>query len=373
MNFHSLEKGLTGEYKEAYKKVSTYAAMKNYSGDSIEEQMTELYDILLTAEKNGKPVQSIIGKDTESFLHSFFSEYGAKERVMNSLTIIYRLAVLMLIFAAFDVFAADSPKEMLLNGSIAPQNIIGGFLTGFAFTILTSTVFAPRAAKSRKNDSNKWLGLTVVVFGVLLVAEVLLMKHFKDKLGFLSVSCLPYMICCAAYITVFLVCRAVYRYRTYGTVRNVTKQLYSDAHYKSIDDAEMKYMTMKRWQKTFDKMLRKGKTEEDFEKAVRNEIKNQKTGNVIFVVTTVSLTLISIIKVAMESALTDTILYAVIITVIEGLLIRFFLRTFKSGEKTTREIIDECESEGVSMSQFIKNKLDTTRESEETDAEHAAI
>lgn len=373
MNFHSLERGLTGQYKEAYKKVCTYAALKNYTGDSVEEQMTELYDILLTAEKNGKPVQSIIGKDTESFLHSFFSEYGTKERVKNILSVLYSLAVIMLIFAAFDVIAADKPKDMLLHGRIAPQNIFGGFLTGFMFNIFTSKVFAPRVAKSRKSDSGKWLGLTVVVFGVLIAVEVILIRHFKDRLGFLSVSCLPYMICCAAYIVVFLVCRAVYRYKTYGTVRNVTKQLYKEAHYKSIDDIEVKYLTMKRWKKTHDKMLGKGKTEEDFEKTVRNELKNQKTGNVIFVVTTAALTLFSVIKVAMTSALFDTIIYAVMITVIEGLMIRFFLRAFKSGEKTVKELIDECESEGVSMSQFLEKRLSATEESEDTDAEHAAI
>ena len=373
MNYIDLEKGLTGQYRETYKKVCTYAAMKNYSGDSVEEQMTELYDILLTAEKNGKPVQSVIGKDTESFLHSFFSEYGAKERVMNALSMLYRLAVIMLIFSVFDVLAADNPADMLTHGKIAPQNIFGGFLTGFMFTILTSTVFAPYAAKSKKNDSNKWLGLTVVVFGVLIVAEIILIRHFKDKLEFMSISCLPYMICCAAYIVILLVCRAVYRYKTYGTVRNVTKQLYKEAHYKSIDDADTKYIIMKRWQKTHDKMIAKGKTEEDFEKAVRNEMKNQKTGNVIFVVTTVSLTLISIIKVAMESAIPDTIFYAIIISVIEGLLIRFFLRTFKSGEKSINEMIGECESEGVSMSQFLADRLDTPEESEDTDAEHAPL
>ena len=48
MNYLELDRGLNGDYKDAYQRVCTYATMKGYTDELIEEQMNELYDILLS-------------------------------------------------------------------------------------------------------------------------------------------------------------------------------------------------------------------------------------------------------------------------------------------------------------------------------------
>lgn len=61
-----MENELTGKYREVFEKAELYGVIKNIDSKVQDEMMMNLFDILLSAQKDGKPVEKIIGTDIEA-------------------------------------------------------------------------------------------------------------------------------------------------------------------------------------------------------------------------------------------------------------------------------------------------------------------
>lgn len=70
---------LKGEYKEAFSKIDMYVGTNYIDELSKEEMMSNLLDIFLTAQEEGRPIEKITGKNIEQFCKNFCSGYGLKE------------------------------------------------------------------------------------------------------------------------------------------------------------------------------------------------------------------------------------------------------------------------------------------------------
>ena len=357
MNYLNLDAALNGEYKDAYQRVCTYAVMKGYTDEMIEEQMNELFDMLKTAQSEGTPVKRITGSDIDSFLRGFFSDYGVKERIIDILSTVYRLAVLVLIFAVIDIFAADKPKDMFLNGSFGFGAVFGGFAPGVLVSVISSKFFSPFLGRTGKANMGRWFAAVLGLEAVLLTGELVLYENFKDKLSFISLSVFVTCIVSALYITVFLVLRAVYRYKTYGTVRNIKKQIYEKSVRAHIDDEMTRSITLESWGRIHDRMIKKGKTEQDFEKKVNKILSSNRSGNKWFTVFMAVIVAVMIINVAIDSTLYDTVFFALVLGSIEFIVWRFFIKTFNSSAAAQEWIINSARDDGKSVYEFINDTL----------------
>lgn len=59
---------LEGEYREAYEKIYIYVNSFLTTGEEIEAAMNDIVDLLLSAQKDGKPVETVVGKDLQTFV-----------------------------------------------------------------------------------------------------------------------------------------------------------------------------------------------------------------------------------------------------------------------------------------------------------------
>ena len=211
----------------------------------------------------------------------------------------------------------------------------------------------------------KWMALVFVMLIISVGIEMAFIDSIKEKLSFIKISVLPVIVVCGLYITAFLISRAVYRYKNYGTVRNIRKQLYEKNANEHFSREENERIILESWLKKHDKMLKKGKTEQDFEKWAEKTLRSNKQSSKYFTVTLVIIVVAMIITTAIESTVFDTIMFAVIITVVEYFLWRFFIKTFRAGEAAQQSVIDKAKEQGLPLSTYIQNRLEPDNSDEE--------
>lgn len=102
------KKNLKNEYKECFERVESYALLENVDEKNLEEMMMNLVDVLYTAQRKGKPLEKIVGKDMEAFCKSYFSEYHSVIQWVNATVVsIISVAVFFICLIPASVFLAD--------------------------------------------------------------------------------------------------------------------------------------------------------------------------------------------------------------------------------------------------------------------------
>ncbi len=94
---------LKGEYRETFSRIELYVGTKYIDDLTKEEYLSDLLDIFLTAQSEGKPVQKITGSNLDRFCKTFCSGYGLKNRVLDFLDSIKSLIWVIFAFTLIDM------------------------------------------------------------------------------------------------------------------------------------------------------------------------------------------------------------------------------------------------------------------------------
>lgn len=70
---------LTGEYKDAFAGVETYALSISIDEETQNEKLDELLDMFLSAQEAGTPLEKIIGNNMDRFCKNYFFRYQYKK------------------------------------------------------------------------------------------------------------------------------------------------------------------------------------------------------------------------------------------------------------------------------------------------------
>lgn len=361
MNYINLSAGLKGEYKEAYDRAVAYVTTKNYEGSFVDERMTELYDMLLTAESERKPVRNIIGDDYQSFLRSLFSDFGIKERLFSIFTALFRVAVIVLVFIAIDILASDNPVDKLIFGSLDSFTILGGFGAGILAVVISSFTFAPYIGKAKKVNTNILSAVLFLMLAVFIVLEMLLYNQFEDAFNNIRGGVLSTTVICATYITSYLIGRTIYRYKRFGTVFNISKQIYNKSYFRNIEDAQLEYTMLKSLQKKSKKMLNKGKTPEEVRERIERTAQSNKKGNILMIIAFVIIYVGSIASTAINSTPMDTAIFALVLIAIEYPIAHFFVKQNKKGTAIMDKVLEKSRNSGKPLNEYIDSALEEFR------------
>ncbi|MBQ7953177.1 MAG: DUF1048 domain-containing protein, partial [Clostridia bacterium] len=74
-----------GEYRETFDKIDMYVGAKQLRENTKEELMSNLLDIFLSAQEEGRPVEKLTGKNIEKFCKEFCAGFGLKARLRKRL------------------------------------------------------------------------------------------------------------------------------------------------------------------------------------------------------------------------------------------------------------------------------------------------
>ena len=86
MEFELMKEQLNGEYRKVFEAAWIYGIMKNVSNEMLIDRLTELYDILLTAQTEGRDVRRIAGSSTERFCKDLYGDYTPFDRLSSLLS-----------------------------------------------------------------------------------------------------------------------------------------------------------------------------------------------------------------------------------------------------------------------------------------------
>lgn len=134
---------LNGEYRDTFSRIELYVGTKYIDDVTKEEYLSDLLDIFLTAQSEGKPVQKITGSNLERFCKTFCSGYGLKNRVLDFLdsikTLIWGIFAFTLIDMLFSILDYDNGIQVDVWRSNNNINI-PVFLIGLLIAVLVGYV-----------------------------------------------------------------------------------------------------------------------------------------------------------------------------------------------------------------------------------------
>ncbi len=355
MDYNVMETQLNGEYREVFAKAQLYSTLKHIPDDVTGEKMSELYDLLLTAQTDKKPVNKLIGKDENKFLKNFFSDYTIRERLKSIPSVLYRWAWVILVIETIEAIAADNTIKNFfhIRSDVSGYGI--GLVTAVLLYLICNTVLAPVLLKKKKVSYGGWyfmllamifvfIGIGVEVFGDV---SVMLLTH-------------PFILCSAIYIVVYLIVRSIWRYRNYGSVRNTRKQIEQDSYYRNLYDKDMEKIYLEGWRSRYNRLSKKGKvTAEGFIDKLKKEEKTTMTTMTILVPVLFAVVIaFAAFDVARDSTWYDTLFFVAVIGTIEYFIARWIIRSEKKQSAMRTGVIRRCEESGMTMPEYIDAKLE---------------
>ncbi len=350
-----METQLNGEYRHVFAKAQLYSTLKNIADDTAEEKMLELYDLLLTAQTDGKPVEKLVGKNQNKFIKNFFGDYTFADRLRNIPVVLYRWAWFIFVIESIEAIAADGTIKNFFHIKSDVSGYGIGIVTGILMYLICSGVLAPILLKNRKSSHfTGWYFMILAMFIVLIVLGV----HF---FGDMTVTLLthPFIICSGIYIVIYLVVRSAWRYKNYGSLRNTRKKIEQDSYYRNLYDKDMEKICLNGWKSRFERLSKKGKvTAETFiEKLKKEEKTTMTTMTVVVPLLFAIVILFSVFDVARDSTWYDTLFFVAVLGTIEYFIARWIIRSEKKQSAMRTGIIRRCEESGLTMPEYIDKQL----------------
>jgi len=353
-----METQLKGEYREVFAKAQAYTAIKNIEDAFAQDKLLELFDLLLTAQDEGKPVSRLVGNDANVFCKNYFSDYTIVERLRFLPVSIYRVAWFVFIIEMLGWLASDHPIRdfFTLKSDITGYGF--GLLVACVTYIITDTVLAHFFSKKNNIKPGVWYFLIFAVMALILGLSFTLSDKITMMLP-VMLPVYPFLLGSGLYIVVYIIVRAIWRCKNYGSVLNTGKQIRNDSYYRNLEDRDLEKIVLEAWQKRYHRLVKKGKTtEEDYLERLKKDEANEKIWldyilPAIYVVLCVGAT----VGVAVDSGFWDTLLFAVLIIAVEYGVYRWMTGIERKNAALRTKHLDRCERRGITMPVYIEEAL----------------
>lgn len=169
---------LEGEYKEAYEKIYIYVNSFLTTGDEIEAAMNDMVDLLLSAQMDGKPVETVVGKDLQTFCKGVVK---GNKNLSGIILVMVLYISLTIVFAIFEGLAglfhmADAGMNAWTeNINVFPY--VSGLLIGLVLGRMVDMMSAGLVFRTRNFDIRRFkiLRFSALVVSIVLIVSVVIM------------------------------------------------------------------------------------------------------------------------------------------------------------------------------------------------------
>lgn len=253
MNLETMKSQFTGAYREAFDGAYKYILTQSFPAAYSDEKMAELYDLLLTAQEEGKPAENIVGEDITAFCKEYFSDYVPDRRFRSFLGNLFAVSCMLVLGSLFDWLCAEEQlplTQFRLNAS----PVLVGLGSGFVLTALFRLI-QPLVMKTKKISAGGWAVIYLAVFVLTIIVCTMLLGGTE-----LSVPGCPVLICAGAYALFYLAAQVFFRYRRTGSLlRKKEADPYKDSYYKNLEDKDIRRIIMKGWLRRYRKLAKRGR------------------------------------------------------------------------------------------------------------------
>lgn len=212
---------LKGEYKEAFERADMYGTFQSGDDENInDDKMMNLYDLLLQAQADGVPASKIVGDDIEEFCKDYF-RVEKEKRWVSVANAIYRICWWAFILGLLEVFLPEEEGVQVLQLTVNIAPILLGFVMGVVFIPLPFALLKKTIFKSKKIKPIVMYLTMILLFVISVIGTLALQMHmgweYRIKVGTL-------LLLTGVYLAVYIVVRAVYRYRDHGSFGKFSKE-----------------------------------------------------------------------------------------------------------------------------------------------------
>lgn len=216
LSYHAYKDKLNDEYAEAFTIIESYRYTKGIDEKLGDEWLMELMDNMLTAQEDGKSVESIVGNDISKFCDEFYNRYSGKDIVIGIIRKLYRISATILFFCLIDGLLADEDASFLFGRTdIAPY--LCGLIVGMILNVIVMSVLIPLLRK-RKISYKVYDKLGVWLTICFTIAAVVFFVFFSEYIV-INIARSVFIALSGSYFIIYSIIRAVINYRKYGTFR----------------------------------------------------------------------------------------------------------------------------------------------------------
>ncbi len=212
---------LKGDYLEAYHRVSDYGSATGVDELYLKECLSDLSDVLLSAQERETPLEKIIGRDEEKFCRSFFSEYPIGDRA-SFLTRGIRGELVLVALSGI-----ESMVEAVLEGeSVFSATVRSGF-TQFFLIVCVMTIIIKKLLLTGFMRKYYFRLKNQNAFNVRSGIVILLLTYgiaFHGVPGLDQLPVFPVVLVITIYLIAFYGLSAVNRHRTTGRFGNPNRR-----------------------------------------------------------------------------------------------------------------------------------------------------
>lgn len=354
MDYIWLSDKLKDGYKEVFSKAEVYAGVRNIGGDTLNDMMMDLLDLLLTAQDEGKPVEKVVGPDIEKFCGAYFSNYTIKNHLLEIPKYLYRLMWLVFVFELITTFVMMSEGAFeLFQATTDMAGYFLGFVEAWLVVFLCNLLIRPFMFRWKWLTSGVYYAIVLVLTGVLLFIGLWILGDRN-----LRMPIFPVLVISGGYILIYFVIRSVRRYRHHGSIRKEREPFEKSGAKRFCQQVqeELPEELLKRYDKKNKKLVRKGKqpvSPEEYLELLKKENARNRRGDKIGMLLVGLVVLSLVIQTALTSEPLDTLLFIVVILVAE--IPAMFL--FRVGRKSTiyrEQIVEDCERRGITITEYVE-------------------
>lgn len=356
----SMAEQLCGEYREAFEKADVYSTMETGADAVSEDKLMELYDSLMEAQKDGVPVEKIIGNDMEAFCKMFFEEEEEPVKPLIKFAMgVYNFAMIITIFTTLDILLREEGTDWrTMNSDLLP--FIGGVGVGFILSLFFEYAIKPMIFKSKKLKPIAYYVIILVSYVGSIILAVVLVGDMD-----INVRSVWLLIPCVIYVVIYLVIRSIWRYQKYGTIKNIHKESKEDKKIKKEFNKELNEKSTegivvealsKRYERICKKKAKKNQkyTYEKFDERIRKEEERMKVIDKLIALLFIGMVLVPTLDTIINESIVDGLILGVILAVLEFAIYRFFSKASKEGSEARLEILDQCKEWEITIVEYTK-------------------
>lgn len=335
---------LEGEYKEAYEKIYIYVNSFLTTGEEIEAAMNDMVDLLLSAQTDGKPVETVVGKDLQTFCKGVVK---GNKNLSGIILVMVLYISLTIVFAIFEGLAglfhmADAGMNAWTqNINVFPY--VSGLLIGIVVGRMVDMMSAGLVFRTRNFDIRRF---KILRFGALVVSLVLIVSvvimvgidvlHFSIPVP--RWGCIAFCILYAIIVTIMGKRYAKGHIEPEEDILSDQVDMNDELWNFSID------VLRKRYRKAEEKWKRKGQTVLSAKEWYENDIKIymivNKTGSLFLVL----VFFILCVSVAIDSSVITTIIFTLLLLILELPSFLIFRKAMKM-RRSLNDMINQMDTD----------------------------
>lgn len=362
----NMAKKLQGDYKLVFEKADMYSTVTGIDSNTEDDKMMNLYDLLMEAQHEGKPVEKIVGTDIETFCQEYFKEENAeKEKWYIKLPKTLYLFARNIAILSFIFLLIPEEGETIFTMKMDAIPFLVGFAIGLIQIFAHATILKPAIFKNKKMKPMTFYFIILILLIGCIFAGLILFHDFNFEIPALFILGLT-----LGYTVIYLIIRSIYRYHKYGTLYDGTKEEIEKRKAEkrakkefnaALDDEwylNLHAKTMaKRYQRLNKKNLRKYHREltfSEFAIIIKKEVHQTPFVNLVSIFIFSALILSLCIMEIINSSLMDGLIFGAIIAALEIPICIWLIKSNNKNARYQLEVIKKCEEEGKHILEFAK-------------------